>query len=334
MTKKTGQNNFIDTRSFLMANVENILSNISSRRESKKIDTDDLFGDISPVQNTQNSWITEYKTLSKLDILMMEKEILGLYVSGNPLQDYIQMQDWVREVSGYDDIYIVVVEKIKKIFTKAGAMMLGMNITIIPEEGKEAQIEGVVYSKKTPALSPVLEDKKLYWVKGKLSEPKEKPKTNESISSDDVEGEPVFEAKEYVESTKLIFDEACVFGFGVLGIFANGENPLSNPRREILESVNWSIVAQDPELLGQQSGTKAQNIPPHYEVVQITIRDSLSIDKVKEIKSKLILLEDGIQSETHYKVKLKIIHNDKEKIMDKNFWISKLYYSEIKSIVS
>jgi hypothetical protein len=330
MSNTKNQANFVDTRSFLMANVERILGSISSRREAKKIDVDDLFGSFDEPAQISSNWITDYKTLSKLDILMMEKEILGLYVSGNPLQEYVQMQEWVREVTGYDDVYIVVVEKIKKIFTKAGAMMLGMNITIIPEEGKEAQIEGVVYSKKTPDLSPVLEEKKLFWVKGKLQEPKEKPKV-EVAPSDADDGEPAVETREYVENTKLIFDEACGFGVGVLSLFASGESPLSNPRREILESVNWSKVTQDPSLLGQDFDES--DVPAYYETVQITIRDSLSIDKVKEIKSKLILTEDEVQPGTHFKAKLKIIHNNKEKNMDKNFWIEKGYYNEIKGLV-
>jgi hypothetical protein len=331
MSNTKNQANFVETRSFLMANVERILGSISSRREAKKIDVDDLFGSFDEPAQVSSNWVTDYKTLSKLDILMMEKEILGLYVSGNPLQEYVQMQEWVREVTGYDDMYIVVVEKIKKIFTKAGAMMLGMNITIIPEEGKEAQIEGVVYSKKTPDLSPILEEKKLFWVKGKLQEPKEKPKT-EVAPADSEDGEPVVETREYVENTKLIFDEACGFGVGVLSLFANGESPLSNPRREILESVNWSKVTQDPSLLGQDLD-ESIDIPAHYELVQITIRDTLSIDKVKEIKSRLILTEDDVKPATHLKAKLKIIHNGKEKNMDKNFWIEKRYFSEIKDLV-
>jgi hypothetical protein len=331
MSKSQNSSNFIDTRSFLIANVEKILSSVSSRREAKKIDTDDLFGDFAGPVNAKANWVTDYKKLSKLDILMMEKEILGLYVSGNPLQEYIEMQSWVREVCGYDDMYIVIVEKIKKIFTKAGAMMLGMNITIIPEEGKEAQIEGVVYSKKTPALSPVLEEKKIFWVKGKLQEPKEKPKT-EVAPSDSDDGEPVVETREYVENTKLIFDEASRFEMGILPMFESGEYKISDPRREILQGINWSVVTQDPDLLYSGSD-EAQAQLAHYETVQLTIRDSIAIDKVKEIKHNLLLSEDNLKPQTHYKAKLKVIHNGKEKNMDKNFWIEKGYYNEIKGLV-
>lgn len=331
MSKSQNSSNFIDTRSFLIANVEKILSSVSSRREAKKIDTDDLFGDFAGPVNANANWVTDYKKLSKLDILMMEKEILGLYVSGNPLQEYIEMQSWVREVCGYDDMYIVIVEKIKKIFTKAGAMMLGMNITIIPEEGKEAQIEGVVYSKKTPALSPVLEEKKIFWVKGKLQEPKEKPKV-EVAPSDSDDGEPAVETREYVENTKLIFDEASRFEMGILPMFESGEYKISNPRREILQGINWSAVTQDPDLLYSGSD-EAQAQLAHYETVQLTIRDSIAIDKVKEIKHNLLLSEDSLKPQTHYKAKLKVIHNGKEKNMDKNFWIEKGYYNEIKGLV-
>jgi hypothetical protein len=323
------QSNIVETRSFLIANVDRILENVSSRREAKKIDADDLFGDLGDANLTKVNWRTEYKNLSKLDILMMEKEILGLYVSGNPLQEYAQLQEWVREVTGFDDIYLVVVEKIKKIFTKAGAMMLGMNITILPEEGKDAQIEGVVYSKRTPVLSPVLEEKKIYWVKGKLVEPKEKPKAVETEPAE--VDESIVEQREYVEATKLIFDEGCSIDQGILPIFASSDYSLSTPRREILERVNWSKVALDPHLVFEQHAELKVN--KNFETKQITIRDTIAIDKVKEIKHNL-KLDTNLDADNYYRVLLKIIHNGLTKDIDKEYYIAKDYYSSIQNLVS
>jgi hypothetical protein len=332
MSSAIDQSNIVETRSFLIANVERILENISSRREAKKIDTDDLFGDAGEQNQTKVNWKNEYKMLSKLDILMMEKEILGLYVSGNPLQDYVQLQEWVREITGFDDIYLVVVEKIKKIFTKAGAMMLGMNITILPEEGKEAQIEGVVYSKRTPVLSPVLEEKKIYWVKGKLSEPKEKAKPAETGEPAEID-DTIVEQREYVEATKLIFDEACRIEQGILPIFGGSDYSLSQPRREILEQVSWTKVALDPSLIFQQEQHQELKINKNYEVKLITIRDSISIDKVKEIKRNL-QQETNLSADEFYKVVLKVIHNGITKDIPKEYWIAKDYYESIKGLVS
>jgi hypothetical protein len=338
--------NFINTRSFLIANVERILSSVSSRREARKIDVEDLFGDSDQSSSVQTNWIDDYEQLPKRDILMMEKEILGLYVSGNPLQDYIELQDWTREVTGYDDIYIVIVEKIKKIFTKAGAMMLGLQITIIPEEGKEAQIDGVVYSKKTPIISPILEEKQIFWVKGKLSEPKEKEKTenakdevkeeNSEINSDigiDTGSEQVFEQREYVENTKLIFDSCCILELGVLGVFGGEEYKLSNPRREILETVNWKIVASDPSTLGQTETDSKSELPDqNFETKHITITDKLSVTQVKNIKANLNQ-DRELDAKDFYKIELKIIHLSKSKIIDKAFWMSKSYYHQIQSLI-
>lgn len=330
MSNVIDQSNIVETRSFLIANVERILENISSRREAKKIDTDDLFGDTSKNCETKVNWLKDYKNLSKLDILMMEKEILGLYVSGNPLQEYAELQHWVREVTGFDDIYLVVVEKIKKIFTKAGAMMLGMNITILPQEGKEAQIEGVVYSKRTPALSPILEEKKIYWVKGKLSEPKEKEKSVDTTAEID---ETIIEQREYIEATKLIFDDACMITQGVLPIFTQGDLTLSKPRLEILEQVNWAKVALDPGLIFQQDQHHELVVNKNYELKWITISDSIDIKKVKEIKHNL-KQETNLSADQYYKVALKIIHNGMTKEIPKDYWLSKTYYESIKNLMS
>ena len=332
MSNIIDQSNIVETRSFLIANVERILENISSRREAKKIDTDDLFGDIGQQNETKVNWKTEYKKLSKLDILMMEKEILGLYVSGNPLQEYSELQQWVQEVTGFDDIYLVVIEKIKKIFTKAGAMMLGMNITILPEQDKEAQIEGVVYSKRTPVLSPILEEKKIYWVKGKLSEPKEKAKPAETSEPAEID-DTIVEQREYVEATKLIFDEACLIDQGILPIFQSSDYSLSQPRREILEQVNWAKVALDPSLIFQQDQHEELKINKNYEVKLITITDSISIEKVKEIKHNLNQ-ETNLSADHYYKVLLKIIHNGATKDIPKDYWMAKDYYDQIKNLVS
>jgi DNA polymerase III alpha subunit len=332
MSNAIDQSHIVETRSFLIANVERILENISSRREAKKIDTDDLFGDVSEHNETKVNWINDYKKLSKLDILMMEKEILGLYVSGNPLQEYSELQEWVREVTGFDDVYLVVIEKIKKIFTKAGAMMLGMNITILPEEGKEAHIEGVVYSKRTPTLSPILEEKKIYWVKGKLSEPKEKAKPAETIEPTEID-DTIVEQREYVEATKLIFDEACRIDQGILPIFGGGDYTLSQPRREILQQVNWVKVASDPSLIFQQELHEELKINKNYEAKLVTIRDSIDIDKVKEIKRNL-KQETNLSAHDYYKVALKVIHNGIAKDIPKEYWLEKGYYESIRSLVS
>jgi DNA polymerase III alpha subunit len=332
MSNAIDQSNIVETRSFLIANVDRILENISSRREAKKIDTDDLFGDFSQHNKTKVNWKNDYKKLSKLDILMMEKEILGLYVSGNPLQEYSELQEWVREVTGFDDIYLVVVEKIKKIFTKAGAMMLGMNITILPEEGKEAQIEGVVYSKRTPILSPILEEKKIYWVKGKLSEPKEKAKPAETTEPAEID-DTIVEQREYVEATKLIFDEACRIDQGILPIFESTDYRLSQPRREILQQVNWAKVSLDPSLIFQQDQHQELKINRNYEVKLVTIRDNINIEKVKEIKRNL-KQETNLSSDDNYKVVLKVIHNGVTKDIPKDYWIDKGYFESIRNLVS
>ena len=86
MSSAIDKSNIVETRSFLIANVERILENVSSRREAKKIDTDDLFGDIPKHNETKINWKTDYNDLSKFNILMMEKE------NSSPILDAIALK--------------------------------------------------------------------------------------------------------------------------------------------------------------------------------------------------------------------------------------------------
>ena len=123
---------YVQIRSFLAGNVDHILENLTARREQSKINADDLFSwDIKTSRLANIRWNTNYPLLRKYTILVLEKEALGLYVSGNPLEEYQLLVHWVRETTARDDIFLILIEKIKKVFTKSGTMMLALTITTL-----------------------------------------------------------------------------------------------------------------------------------------------------------------------------------------------------------
>jgi hypothetical protein len=330
---------YIQKRSFLMANVENILENISSRRESKKNESDSLFGSSEDTSSKIN-FKTQFKNLSKFETLMMEKEALGLYVSGNPLNEYEPLLEFCRNVVDDPTIYFVLIEKIKKVFTRAGAMMLVMNITM-PHDS----LEGVIFSKRAMELSSVVQEKKIFIVKGKIQEPKNKK--DEAV--DDNDNGSIEEIKEFVELTKLIFDFAVPFESGILTMIEKSESPLSNTRKEILEKLDWSQLLTDPESFEEMINESDKKIEsekttkPHPEetikakliikdnikTVTIKISSKLGIEKAKEIKSMLSKTEIP----NCHKAIIKIEHAGNWKTMENNFWIEKDYYETIKDLV-
>ncbi len=324
--------NYIQKRSFLWANVENILENLSSRRESKKNDSDNLFDSFDDTTTSKISFKTDFKNLSKFETLTMEKEALGLYVSGNPLNEYEPLLEFVRNITDDPTIYFVLIEKIKKVFTKAGAMMLVMNITM-PYDS----LEGVIFSKKAMELSSVVQEKKIFIVKGKIQEPKNK---KEEVLDGNDSGS-VEEIKEFVELTKLIFDMAVPFESGVLSLIEKLELPLSNTRKEIINNLNWAELLSDPntfeEMIKDDKAslpmTKKLTIdttkPLELQTVTIKINSKIGIEKAKEIKSNL----SKIELPNSYKAIIKIEHNKEWKTIDGDFWIDSGYYNGIKSLV-
>jgi hypothetical protein len=316
---------YIQKRSFLMANVENILENISSRRESKKNESDSLFGSSEEETSSKINFKTEYKNLSKFEALMMEKEALGLYVSGNPLNEFESLLEFCRNVVDDPTIYFVLIEKIKKVFTKAGAMMLVMNITM-PNQS----LEGVIFSKKAMQLSSVVAEKKIFIVKGKIQEPKNKKE--EGVADED--NGAVEEIKEFVELTKLIFDMAVPFESGILSLLERAELPLSNTRKEIVEKLDWNELLFYPDKFEEM--IKDENIikkiapkTPKIESVIIKISSKLGIEKAKEIKSKL----SKTPQDNYVKAVIKVEHGGDWKTMENDFWIDRSYFETIKNII-
>jgi hypothetical protein len=244
--------NYIDIRSFLAANVENLLENLNLHRQVKKIQTDDLFG----AQTSENSPCLnlklDFKLYSKREILLMEKDSLGLYVSGNPLEDYAPILAWVRDITNRDDVHLMLVNKGKRIFTKAGGMMFALQISTPDEE-----LEGIIFPNKALLFSPKLEEKEIYWVKGKINRPKTKL-AREEVSKQAVKDmeeeisepkETEQEIQEFVELPKLLIEELNRFEEGVLDLFAGEEIKMTIHRIHQLEGIDWSKLKDEPQYL-------------------------------------------------------------------------------------
>jgi DNA polymerase III alpha subunit len=299
---------FTKTRSFLIANVDKILENISSRREAKKNSADDLFdfGGEAETVAVQSNWKNDFDELSILEILMMEKEILGLYVSGNPLGEYKKLENWVQEITGYDDIYIIIVEKIRKIFTKVGnKMMLSIELSTTMDK----VFDGVVYSKMAMEVSQVIQEKQIFFAKARIEEPKSKKK--EEVAESDIEGETqIEEVKEFVENTKFVIEMVSPFEAGVLPLIEKLNLPLSANRIETLSQIHWEELRKNP--------------------TQIVSKDP---SLVSEIKANLLkTIPQGKESEV-FKINLFIQHGVTYKKIATELWLYKEFYKRIQSRV-
>ncbi len=223
--------NFVDIRSFLWFNVDKILESIAIKKNQNKNDTDDLFS-ISTENNLlakpTSIFRKKFDLKSELKILQEEKEALGIYVSGNPLKKFQPVLKWARSIALVDNLYLVLIEKIKKVFTKRGSMMLIFNLT-----SNEFEAEGVVFSKNFIRISAIAQEKKLFWVLGKLNQNKKNKEEDDS----------------YAEADKLLIEEIAPLEKGFIEILENQDISISQQRKDIINSINWEKIETNPNLI-------------------------------------------------------------------------------------
>ena len=158
--------NFVAVRSFLGGNVDTLLENLAARRENDKNDSVDIFAaHTSPSINWKN-----VHTKTKLQILIEEKNALGLYMSGKPLEEYIELEKWLQK-KFKKNLRLMFVNKVRKIFTKTGMMMFALEVSLT-----DMEIEAVIFPKNALDLSPILAENELFLCLGNVQEKGERSK--------------------------------------------------------------------------------------------------------------------------------------------------------------
>jgi DNA polymerase III alpha subunit len=249
------ESNYQKVRSILSNHIEDLLEFLNSKKSEAKSDSVDIFSSFSEADETDSSinWhLNRVKIKSKLEVLKEEKNALGVYMSGNPLEDYLKLIDIFRKVTKMDkNLHLVVVNKVKKVFTRANAMMFALQMTTT-----EGDIEGVIFSKKALEYSNILEDNKLYWIIGNIDDKsestsanKEKPQEikNPELATEE-EGESM--VVEYVEKPKLLISHIVKFETGFLELLKTYEHsPASEEFINSFPTINWLNVENDPKIL-------------------------------------------------------------------------------------
>lgn len=116
---------------------------------------------------------TEVEDFTRIEKLADEKELLQMYVSDHPLQEYrhaLRMQNFqsVHEVEKRAEKtpveMAVIVQQIKKIHTKRGDSMAFLSLA-----DETGELDGVVFPALYREVSPLLEEEQTVWLKGKVS---------------------------------------------------------------------------------------------------------------------------------------------------------------------
>jgi DNA polymerase III subunit alpha len=170
---KSGALESLGSRGLLLANLEKLLifnRDISKQQASGQVS---LFASAPEFNSLSRPQLLAEENISQIELLGWEKDLLGLYISGNPLSSFsAQLDGFVVPLSKLKskkgDDYIVVagvITSMKKIITRKGESMLFVKI-----EDKTANVELLVFPRTLKETPEIWQDANIVIARGRLSE--------------------------------------------------------------------------------------------------------------------------------------------------------------------
>ncbi|MCR5437445.1 MAG: DNA polymerase III subunit alpha [Treponema sp.] len=241
------EKNIKHNRATLLANLEASLDFVGDFIEDKKKGQGDLFGDLPDDQQAYSDFqFNVIGDIPKMQQLNMEKECIGCYVSGHPLEDYRKAIDravtvsskTIERIAEEEKVYaealinqgmsawqaknqqksylaIGMIQDLREIMTKKGDQMAFAKLSDF-----DGQIDCIFFAKTWSALKGHIENSGIYAFKGKVDSQKDQPSLliesleniNEleqrSIQSVHITLEPSFAEKHALDQLKnFLFDK-------------------------------------------------------------------------------------------------------------------------------
>ena len=164
-------------RSELLAVYDSMMDSISSTRKHNLDGQIGLFGMLEEEDHASAIPIPKMPEMKKADLMAMEKETTGIYISGHPMDDYrqylrgthvIPMADLMGEESRYQDDQIVsvagIVQSVKMKTTRNNSMM-----AYVAVEDDTASIEMLAFSNVLTQFGGYLKENVAVVITGRLS---------------------------------------------------------------------------------------------------------------------------------------------------------------------
>ena len=289
----------IQIRSFLMGNVDVILESLNAHKEYQKNSSEDIFG--VDTLNPAIPWKKEIIPKTKFEILQLEKYSLGVYMSGDPLEEFKPLIDYFRKVTQErHTLFVCILDKFRKIFTKSGGMMLALQV--IAEEGKE--YEALIFPKNAMTYSPLLEEKELYWILGRIDDKTQKKKdevTKESSSETTLSESSEPETVEFQTKPKILVSHLVKFETGVLELLKTDAKERKSSLLDTIPDLNWSLLKTQPnqfqnqlnqklqgsKIIGIDGNNRSSQTLKKIETDKVEINRKMSVQEVRDLKSRL-----------------------------------------------
>jgi DNA polymerase-3 subunit alpha len=163
---------FGQDRGVLLANMDNLLA-YNKENEKKSADQDSLFGGMTDTSSLPSLKLALALPATSNDKLAWERELLGLYISGHPLEQYravIEKRDMNIEKSktladGKEVVVAGIIEELRPITTKKGEPMMFLRLADFT-----GSIECVVFPRVLFEYRSSIATDKCVAVKGKVSD--------------------------------------------------------------------------------------------------------------------------------------------------------------------
>jgi DNA polymerase-3 subunit alpha len=164
---KSGAFDRLEERAKLLSNLDKLLEYARETQKNKANGQKGLF-DNSPFKATLA--LAQTNPAASAEKLTWEKELLGLYVSGHPLNNFKGLKKKAtpitkitREITGKNVRVAGVVSNVKKIITKRGQVMLFMGL-----EDQNAKIEIVVFPSALEKNPGAFQENKIVFITGRV----------------------------------------------------------------------------------------------------------------------------------------------------------------------
>ncbi len=167
---KSGALDAFGERNQMLFNTENILEFVRDHAKIKQSGQESLFG-ATPVDDSDIR-LTETTAATDDEKLLWEKELLGLYVSSHPLNNYKNVLSQIMKVGALTDEMIDanvsvggIISKLKKSLTKKQEPMVFLNL-----EDQSGSIEALIFPKTLQRFGNLIELEQIVQITGRLSE--------------------------------------------------------------------------------------------------------------------------------------------------------------------
>lgn len=167
---KCGALDSFGERNQLLANTENILEFVREHFKLSQAGQESLFGKVKTADNDLK--LVDAEPATEQEKLLWEKELLGMYVSSHPLENYKQVFARLMKINAIQEHMIGanitiggIISKMKKSLTKKSEPMIFITL-----EDQTGSIEAIVFPKTLAQIGGIIEAEKVVQATGRLSD--------------------------------------------------------------------------------------------------------------------------------------------------------------------